>query len=59
MELVGRMAAYAERRKEMMAPVANQVFEVIHESGALLFRAKDDEKKENLTHFINYYYFLL
>ncbi len=29
MELVGQMSAYAERRKELMAPVVHQVFEVI------------------------------
>ncbi len=48
-ELVGQMAAYAERRKELMAPVVHQVFEVIDESEALLSCAKK-EKEFNPFH---------
>eukprot|EP01084_Bolivina_argentea_P128018 226357_1 len=47
MELVGQMAAYAERRKEIMAPVVHQVFE----DGQLTLEElmKGQEKEQKLS----------
>ncbi len=54
MELVGQMAAYAERRKEIMAPVVHQVFEVIDGSAEALLFCANEEKEFNPFHQISF-----